>query len=471
MANSRRLTVLGALALGACTAQAPAPPALPPVPAQFDAVPQGWSVAAPADRAERGAWWRMFDDAGLDALETAGMHASPTLAAALARRDAALAAVRQNAALQLPELDAQASALRTRESRNRPLSNGTAATFTDWRGGLAASYEIDLWGHVRSEVAAARAEAAASEADLASARLVLQAAIADAWVRLRGLDAEGDLLARSVEAYARAADLTHRRHAGGAASGLDENRAMTVLGNARALAVDVANQRAAVEHELAALTGAAATGFHIAAQPRVPAAVAVPVGAPAGLLQRRPDIAAAERRMAEANAQIGVAHAALFPQVTLGAGAGLETTGPALLSTPSTFWALGPLGLNLPVFDGGRRRAAERQARAGFDVAAATYRASVIAAFREVEDALAAARDFANEAREQRAAVAAAEATRDLSLTRYREGASDYLEVVTAQTDALNAERTLLAVQTRAAQASVAIVRALGGPVDQPPKP
>lgn len=465
MANRRFCAGLGALALGACAAQPAPAPKLPAIAAAFDAVP-GWTPAAPADAADRGHWWRRFDDSTLDDLETRGADASPTLAAALARRDAALAAVRQSAASQLPEIDAQASAQRARQSRNRPLAATRTSTFDDYRVGLVASYEIDLWGHVRRQVAAARAEAAASEADLASARLVLQAQIADAYVRLRGLDAESELLARTGEAYARAADLTRRRHSGGAASGLDENRALTVLGNARALAVDVANQRTQVEHELAALIGAPASGFHIAPQPRVPAAPAVPVGTPAALLQRRPDIAAAERRVAEANAEIGVAHAALFPTITLGAGGGFETTGHALLAAPSTFWALGPLGLNLPVFDAGRRRAAERQARAGFAAAAAAYRSSVIGAMREAEDALAAVRDLAREAEEQRAAVKAAEATSALSFTRYREGASDYLEVVTAQTDALNAERALLAVETRHAQASVAIVRALGGPAE-----
>jgi multidrug efflux system outer membrane protein len=364
----------------------------------------------------------------------------------------------------VPEIDGVASAERERESRARPLSTGTAATFNDYRVGPQLSYEVDLWGHVRNAVSAARFEAHATEADLASVRLSLQASVADAYARLRGLDAEAGLLARSVDAYTRAYDLTRRRHLGGAASGLDENRAMTVLGNARALAVDVANQRTTTEHELAALLGVPASGFHIAPVAHVEAAPAVPVGTPSTLLQRRPDIAAAERRMAEANARIGVARAALYPTVTLGLAAGFETTGPALLSAPNTFWALGPLGLNLPIFDGGRRKAVVRQTRAQFDEVAANYRTTVIGAFRDVEDALAAARDLAHEADEQSVAVKAAETTSQLSFIRYREGAADYLEVVTSQTDELNAERTLLAVQTRRAQASVAIVKALGGP-------
>lgn len=465
MRSNRRFSLIAVLMLGGCSLSPVQRPVTVAAPAQFDAIPPSWSVAAPADSSPRGPWWQAFGDTVLNDLETRAETASPTLALALARRDEARAVLGQSAAALVPEIDALASAERQRESQNRPLSVDKAATFNDYRVGPQLSYEVDLWGRVRNSVAAARSEARATEADLASVRLSLQASVADAYARLRGLDAETDLLTRSVDAYTKAYDLTRRRHLGGAASGLDENRAMTVLANARALAVDVANQRVTVEHELAALIGVPASGFHVAPVAQVPATPAVPVGTPSTLLQRRPDIAAAERRMAEANARIGVARAALFPTVTLGLGGGYETTGAALLSAPNTFWALGPLGVNLPLFDGGRRKAALRQARAQFDESAATYRTTVIGAFRDVEDALAAARDLAREADEQQRAVKAAEATSQLSFTRYREGAADYLEVVTAQTDALNAERALLAVQTRRAQASVAIVRALGGPV------
>jgi len=464
--RSRTLAGLIALGLLAGCAQAPAPrPVAVATPAHFDAIPPSWTEAAPADGAPRGAWWQAFGDPVLDDLEARADKASPTLAAVLARRDEARAVLGQTAAALVPEVDGVASAEREREAQDRPLTTGSAVTYNAYTVGAQLSYEIDLWGRVRNSVAAARSEARATEADLASARLSLQAQVADAYARLRGLDAEADLLSRSVDAYTRAYDLTRRRHIGGAASGLDENRAMTVLGNARALAVDVANQRTTTEHELAALVGAPASGFHVAPVAHVIPAPGVPVGTPSTLLQRRPDIAAAERRIAEANARIGVAHAALYPLVTLGLGAGYQTTGPALLSAPNTFWALGPLGLDLPLFDGGKRRAALRQARAQFDEAAANYRTTVIGAFRDVEDALAAARDLSREADEQQRAVKAAETTSQLSFTRYREGAADYLEVVTSQTDALNAERTLLAVETRRAQASVAIVRALGGPV------
>lgn len=464
MRNSALLGTAALILLGGCSTDAAVHPAALATPAHFDAILPAWTEAAPADAVPRGAWWQAFGDPVLDDLEQRAQAASPSLAAALARRDEARAVLGQNAAAQFPEIDGQASAERQRQAQDRPFSTGSAARFNTYQVGAQLSYEVDLWGHVRNAVAAARYEAHASEADLASAQLSLQAAVADAYARLRGIDAEADLLARSVDAYTRAYDLTRRRHLGGAASGLDEGRAMTVLGNARALAVDVANQRTMTEHELAALTGTPASGFHIAPVPHELAAPGVPVGTPSTLLQRRPDIAAAERRVAEANARIGVARAALFPTVTLGLGAGYETTGPALLSAPNTFWALGPLGVNLPLFDGGRRKAGLRLARAQFDEVAANYRSTVIGALREVEDALAAARDLAREVEEQQKAVKAAQTTSQLSFTRYREGAADYLEVVTSQTDALNAERALLAVETRRAQASVAIVRALGGP-------
>jgi outer membrane protein, multidrug efflux system len=458
----------GLALLAGCSAIPPQRPVPVPTPEHYDAIPPSWTEAAPADTAPRGDWWTSFNDPVLNDLEARAVKANPTLALALAHRDEAYAVLGQTKAAEVPEIDATGGAERERESRNRPLSTGTAATYNLYTVGGNLSYEVDLWGRVRATVAAARSEASATQADLASAQLSLQASVADAYARLRGLDAEEDLLVRSVDAYTKAYDLTRRRHLGGAASGLDENRAMTVLGNARAQRVDVANQRTTTEHELAALLGEAASTFHVAPVATVLGAPPVPVGTPGTLLQRRPDIAAAERRMTEANAKIGAAHAALYPTFTLGATGGYQTTGPALFSTPSSFWGIGPLSFDLPIFDGGKLRAALRQARSQFDEAAATYRSTVIGAYREVEDSLAAARDMSQEADEQQTAVKAAQATTNLSLILYREGAVNYLEVVTAQTDELTAERALLAVQTRRAQASVAIVKALGGPATVP---
>ena len=470
--RSKRLIAAAPFLLGVALAGCSSTPKKLPVvdaPSHFDNIPADWSEAAPADTASRGPWWTAFNDAVLDDLETRADAASPTLAAALARRDEARAVLGETAAALVPEVDGVGAAERQRMAKDRPQTTGKAVTYNEYTAGAQLNYEVDLWGRVRNEVRAAKSEARATEADLASVKLSLQASVADAYVRLRGLDAEADLLSRSVDAYKKAYDLTRLRHAGGVVSGLDENRAKTVLYNARALAVDVADQRTRTEHELAAMVGVPSSGFHVAAVAQLTTAPAVPVGTPSTLLQRRPDIAAAERRVAESNARIGAAHAALFPTITLGAGAGFQTTGPAFLSQQNTFWALGPLGLNLPIFDGGKRLAAVRLARAQFDENAANYKTTVITAFREVEDSLTDARVLANEVAEQKIGVEAAQATTKLSLIRYREGAADYLEVVTAQTDELNAERSLLAVQTRVSQASVSIVRALGGPVNERP--
>ncbi|WP_428332174.1 efflux transporter outer membrane subunit [Novosphingobium sp.] len=459
--------VLGVM-LGGCALTPRDLPVVAPPP-HFDDIPPNWAEAVPADTIPRGPWWYAFNDAVLNDLEMRADAASPTLAAALARRDEARAVLGETRADLVPEVDAVGSAERQRVAKDRPQSQGYAVTGNNYVLGAQLNYEVDLWGRVRNEVRAARSEERATEADLASVKLSLQASVADAYVRLRGLDAEQDLLVRSVDAFTKAYNLTRTRHIGGVGTALDENRALTVLGNARALSVDVTDQRNRTEHELAALVGALSSGFKVAPVGQVTQAPAVPVSTPSTLLQRRPDIAAAERRVAESNARIGAAHAALFPTITLGLAGGFNTTGPALLSQQNTTWALGPLGFNLPIFDGGRRLSAVRLARAQFDENAANYRNTVITAFREVEDSLTDARDLAREVTEQQIAVKAAQATTKLSLIRYREGASNYLEVVTAQTDELNSERSLLAVQTRVSQASVSIVRALGGPVNERP--
>ncbi|OJV31149.1 efflux transporter outer membrane subunit [Sphingomonas sp. 67-36] len=453
---------LSLLALAGCS-MAPAyrPPAIA-TPATYKEVP-GWTSATPQDAAPRGDWWAAFDDPVLNDLEQRAAQASPTLAAALARYDAARATARASASDLFPEIDASGQAGRQRVSANRPLSSGSAATYDNYVVGASLDYEIDLWGRVRNSVTAARADAAASAGDLASARLSLQAAVADAYARLRGLDTEADLLRRSVEAFTRAYDLTATRHDGGIASGVDVNRARTVLANARAQISAVANERAATEHEIAALVGAVASDFAIAPRIQQPGTLAVPASAPSTLLQRRPDIAAAERRMFGANARIGVARAAWFPSLSLGLAGGWQTTGPSLLSTPSSFWGLGPLSAVATLFDGGRRAAEVKLSRAQYDEASAGYRDTVLAAFRQVEDALAATRHLATQAIEQRDAATAAQRTSDLALTRYHDGAADYLEVVTAQTEALDSERALIAVETGRMRASIALVKALGG--------
>jgi multidrug efflux system outer membrane protein len=442
-----------------------APDYAPPqvsAPTAYREVPSGWTQAMPADGASRGAWWTMFNDPVLDDLEARMAQASPTLAAAVARLDAAAAAARESRADLFPTISASTDAVRARPSARRP-GGVTTSEYTDVTLGGALGYEIDLWGSVRNSVRAARSEAQASAADLESVRLSLQASLANAYFQLRGLDEQAALLRQTVAANSRALELTSTRHEGGIASGLDVNRAQTILSTARARISDVARQRAITEHAIAVLIGEMASSFTIAPVDGLAMAPATPPQSPSTLLQRRPDIAAAERRLHAANAQIGVARAAFFPTVTLGLSGGWEATHGPLISTPSSFWGLGPLAAVVDLFDGGRRAARVGISRAQYDELAADYRGTVLTAFREVEDALAAARHLAAQSKDSDEAAAAAQRTLDLALTRYHDGASDYLEVVVAQTSALDARSAAITVRTSRLQAAIDVIRALGG--------
>jgi len=463
--RAARLGITAGLAMLAGCSMAPSyePPTIG-APAAYKEI-EGWTQATPMDGQPRGSWWSIFDDPVLNDLEARMEQASPSLAAALARYDQARAAARGTRADLFPTVTMGAEAVRERLSGRRPQANGSA-TNDDFTVGASLDYELDLWGRVRNSVRASQAEAAATGDDLASARLSLQATVADAYFRLRGLDAETALLRQTVEAYGRAFDLTNTRHSGGIASGVDVSRARTILSDARAQLASVINERALVEHEIAVLIGAVASDFSIpvAIQPLQPPAI--PVGAPSELLQRRPDIAAAERRMAAANARIGVARAAFFPSLTLGASGGFEASHGQLFDAPSRYWALGPLSALMTVFDVGRRQAGVRISEAEYDEAAADYRSSVLSAFRDVEDGLSSARNMEEQAKNQSDASTAANRTRDLALIRYRDGASDYLDVVTAQTAALDAERALISLQAQRMRNSIALVRAVGGGFD-----
>lgn len=462
MGVDRRFIALLPMLLAACSMAPDYHPPEAAAPAAFKEV-AGWTAAQPMDAAPRGAWWEAFGDPVLNDLEARAEKASPTLAAALARYDQARAAARIEGADLLPTVGAGADAGRRRVSGNRFQGNGSAVTYNDYVVGASLDYEIDLWGRIRNSVKAAGAEAQASEQDLASARLSLQAAVADAYARLRGFDAQAALLRQSVVAFDRAYGLTATRHKGGIASGMDVNRSKTALSNARAQISAVANERAATEHEIAALVGAVASDFSIAPQDDLLPMPAVPTGTPSELLQRRPDIAAAERRIYAANARIGVAKAAYFPSLTLGLTGGWETTRGDLLRSPNSFWGLGPLSALVTLFDGGRRNAQVKMSRAEYDELSASYRDAVLSAFRQAEDAIAAGRHLAAQSVDQRDAAQAAERTSKIAFSRYRDGASDYLEVVTAQTDALEAQRALLAVDTNRMRASIALIKALGG--------
>ena len=422
-----------------------------------------WTPASPNDAAPRGDWWAVYGDARLNALEARIETGNPDLAAALARYDEARALAAQARAALVPELDAGASATSNRQSQNRPLRVGGKTQYDNDIVAGTVSYELDLWGRVRNLVAQGRGQAEASGADAASVRLSLEAQLADAYLNLRGLDAQAKLLADTTDAFAAALKLTRVQHDGGAVSGLDVGRAETQLQTARAQQTDVDAQRALLEHAVAVLVGETPSTFSLPPAADLPAPPRIPVAAPSLLLQRRPDIAAAERRAYAANAGIGVARAAYFPSITLDATGGFQSAGGInLLQAANSWWTLGPSAA-LAVFDGGRHKAVVRQAHDQFDEASANYRAVVLAAFQQVEDNLTLCNKLADEAREEDEAVQAARRTEALALTQYKMGAVTYLDVVTAQTADLEAQRAALTIATRRLQASVDLVRALGG--------
>ena len=461
----RPVAPLAALLLlaGCSFAPAYAPPKVETAEAYRETGP--WTPAAPSDGSPRGGWWGVYGDPVLDGLEVQLGQANTSLASAVARYDQARVLARQAGANLLPEIDFAGTVQNNRQSVDRPLRIGGAgpSLYDNDQVGLQTNYELDLWGRLRNLAQASRNQAQASGADLASAELSLRAELAADYMALRGADAQLRLLKDTVDAYSRAYDLTQNLHEGGASSGLDVGRAETQLRTAQAQIPDLAAQRALYEHAIAVLVGKSASAFSIAAVDQAPAPPAVPVTAPSILLQRRPDIAAAERRAAAANAQIGAARAAFYPTITLGLSGGYQSAGGVnLLSAPNSFWTLGP-GVVAPVLDFGRRQAQLDFAKAQFAQAGADYRTTVLSAFQDVEDQLALNNQLAGEASQDALAVAAATKTQDLALTRYRLGAAAYLEVVTAQTAALQVEQQALAVQTRRLQASVNLVRALGG--------
>jgi len=426
-----------------------------------------WRTGAPADGADKGDWWRAFGDPQLDALEARAMADSPTLAIAAARLAQARATVTATSAGLFPSLSLGSRDQRLRISANRPLANYSSPNFStvqnDFTLNASASYEVDLAGRVRRSVEGAKASAAQSAADLANTRLVVGAELASDWFSLVTLDASLDVLARSIALQRKALDFVSNRHELGAGTGLEVAQQQALLDNTLTQVDVLGRQRAQFEHAIATLVGAPAPSFSIAPVTRSLQPPAIALGVPSDLLQRRPDVAAAERAMAAANAQIGVASAAFYPSVTLAPGIGEESRilG-ALFDAPSLVWSIG-VSATQTLFDAGRTRANVDFARAGYDASVASYRRTVLVAMQEVEDGITGVAALDRAVTQAQRAADSSQRVLDMAQARYEGGVSTYLDVITAQ-------QTLLSAQLQAAQlagqrqlAATALVKALGG--------
>ncbi|MBZ5694392.1 MAG: efflux transporter outer membrane subunit [Acidobacteriia bacterium] len=423
-----------------------------------------WKAAQPSDAIAKGKWWEVYGDPQLNALEEQVGVSNQTLKAAQAQFLQARALVRVARAGYFPDVAAGVSASGTRQSQNKPVFGSTSpVTYSDVQLPVDVAYEPDVWGRVRRTAEAARSEAQASAADLATVELSLRAELALDYFQLRGLDSQKQLLDSTVAAYEKALELTQSRYHGGVASAVDVAQAQTQLETTRAQDADADVQHAAFEHAIAVLIGKPPSEFSQQSLPLTNAPPAIPPGLPSDLLERRPDIAAAERRVQEANAQIGVARSAYFPLVALTGSGGFDSGKiTTLLQGASGFWSLAGSAAEL-IFDGGQRRGINDQARAAYQQSVDNYRQTTLTAFQEVEDNLAALRTLQDEAKTQDAAVAAAQHSLDLSTSRYKGGVANYLEVTTAQSAALGDERAAVDVLTRRMAASVLLIKALGG--------
>ncbi|HKE25912.1 MAG TPA: efflux transporter outer membrane subunit [Bryobacteraceae bacterium] len=425
-----------------------------------------WKTAKPMAAALRGNWWEIFGDPQLNGLEAQVTTGNLNLKAAEARYREARTMVRYNRAALFPSISTAPNISTLRDSPNSPYfpigSRGIGST-AEYLLPFDVSYEVDLWGRIRRTVAAAGEEAQATSDDLQTLRLSLHAELAIDYFELRSADAQIRLLADTVRRYTELAQLTTELFRGGAAAESDVVQAQTQLDTARVQYTDVFVSRAQYEHALAILMGKPPAEFSLPAAPLAARPPAIPVGVPSQLLERRPDIAASERRVAEANEQIGIARAAYFPSLLLGAAGGLE--GNAItnwLIWPSRFWAVGPT-LAETLFDAGRRRATSDAARANYDATVAAYRETVLAAFQEVEDNLSTLRVLEQEAQQENEAVAEAKRGVELFTYRYKGGADPYLQVLVAQTIELLNERNAIDILRRRMEASVLLIKGLGG--------
>jgi len=428
-----------------------------------------WKTAQPNDQNLSGNWWEIFQDSQLNALEAEVNVSNQNLKAAEAQYTQARAALRYQRADYYPTVAVAPSATRNSFSGNRQPHSAqfSGVTFTDLQIPFELSYQVDLWGRVRRTVESYRDQAQASAADLAAVNLSMHAQLALDYFQARTLDAEEQLLNSTVKQYEQALELIENRFAGGLASDLEVQQARTQLETTRAQAIDVGVARAQFEHAVAVLVGKPPASFSLAPLPLTAPPPPIPVGLPSDLLERRPDIAASERLMASANAQIGVAKAAYYPLVNLAAAGGFESGSiTTLISGPSVLWSAGPSAL-FTIFDVGRRRAASDQAIAAYNQTVANYRQTVLTGFQQVEDNVAALRILEHEAQVQDKAVAAAQKYLELADTRYKGGVTSYLEVTTAQSAALSDEVTAVNILGRRMVNAVTLVQALGGGWDR----
>jgi NodT family efflux transporter outer membrane factor (OMF) lipoprotein len=431
-----------------------------------------WREATPSDAEPKGPWWERFGDARLDALQAQALAQSPTLAIASARLVQARAVVTSSEAGQLPSASIAARAARQRISANRPLSNYGVPNFAtvqdDFTPALAVSYEVDLAGRVRRTTEGARASAEQAAADLENTRLLLGTDLATAYFNLRAIDIELDVVARSLELQGRSLEFVRTRHDLGAASGLDVAQQQALYDSTKTQLDLLRRQRGPFEHAVATLAGTPAPSFALAPDLRELVPPAVPLGVPSDVLERRPDVASAERAMAAANAQIGVAKAAYYPSITITAlGGGESRVFGGIFDAPSLVWSLGA-SLVQPVFQGGRLDANVEFARANYDATVATYRHVVLTAMQEVEDGITGLASLERADAQARVAVETARRVLELANARYEGGATTYLDVITAQQSLLAAERLAAQLSGQRLLTSVFLIKALGGGWEQP---
>jgi len=465
--NGRLSVLIAAMLLLAGCAVGPKykAPSVPTPPAYKEM--GNWKTAQPSDQNLGGNWWEIFQDPQLNALEQQINVSNQNLKAAVAQYQQARAGLRYARADYYPTITAAPSATRQRYSDNRPGSAARGTTFNDFVLPVDLSYQGNAWGRVSKNVESYREQAQASAADLAVVNLTMHADLAIDYFAARTLDAEEKLLQNTVAQYEQALQLNEERYEGGLASEVEVEQARTILETTQAQLVDVGVARAQYEHAAAVLVGKPPADFSLPPLPLTAPPPAIPVGVPSELLERRPDIAAAERQVASANAQVGLAKTAYYPLVNIIGSAGFESgTITTLLQGPSALWSVGA-SVAETIFDGGRRHALNDEAKAAYDSTVASYRQTVLTAFQQVDDNLAALRILEQEAGVQATAVQSAQRSLALSNTRYEGGFTSYLEVITAQNAALSDEVTAVNVLGRRMASAVLLVQALGGGWDR----